>query len=89
MRTAIATAPLAAVDLVLRIDDVCALLKISRTKFKELREVGWFGTKGPELIEITPAIDSNPRYRGEPFAQWLSRDAQDRNTRRAVMSAVR
>lgn len=77
------------VDPVLRCDDICQLLKVSPAQFYRLREQGWFGGEGPALIEIEPPIDTNPRYRGEPFASWLDAKTQDRARRSQMMTAVK
>lgn len=75
---------LAPIPPIMRIADICALLRIGESKFYELRESGWFGSAGPALIEVQPPIDRAPRYLGEPFAEWLSRRAQARLMRRGL-----
>lgn len=80
------TVTLTSIAPVLRIEDICELLKISRSQFDKLREQGWFGQRSL-LVEVEPRIDRMPRYYGEPFAEWLSshkRGHVDGTLRRAL-----
>lgn len=75
---------LAPIRPILTIDDICELLRISKTQFWTLHSKGWF-QKHHLLVAIQPEIDSTHRYSGEPFAQWLS----DKNQARWMRSMLR
>jgi hypothetical protein len=61
---------LAPIDPVLRVADICRLLKISEAQFYALRES--FFQKHGLLVEVQPRLDRMPRYCGEPFVKFLS-----------------
>lgn len=67
---------LAPIKPILRIEDICELLGISRTQFYDLKES--FFERHSLLVEVQPPIDRSPRYSGEPFVRWLG----DRNQQR-------
>lgn len=70
------TATLTTIDPMLKIEDVCRLLKISKSQFYELRADGRFGKDLPALIEVQPPIDRSPRFQGGPFCEWLGTKQQ-------------
>jgi hypothetical protein len=59
---------LAPIRPILTIADICDLLRISDRQFHKLREQGFF-ERHQLLQPFHPAIDSKPRYYGEPFAK--------------------
>jgi hypothetical protein len=77
---------LAPIRPVLRIGDICELLRISEPQFYKLKDQGWFA-KHHLLEEVQPAVDSAPRYRGEPFVNWLARKSEAQ-VNRAVLREV-
>lgn len=75
---------LAPVRPILRVSDICELLRISESQFYALKEQGLFQRLGL-LVEIQPAIDRMPRYSGEPFVSWLN----DKNQQRLFRAQLR
>lgn len=78
---------LADIPPVMTIEDVCRLMRISKSQFFVLRDRGWFGTEGPALIEIRPPFDRRVRYQGAPFCEWLSAKRQLALTRSGLRAA--
>lgn len=84
--------PVTAIDPILDIKAICALLKIGRTKFYRLKRDGRFGKDLPALVPVRPSFSDGERYHGAPFAEWLERGTQDRLARdevRALLKAVK
>lgn len=77
------TVTLAAIRPILRVADICDLLRISERQFYELKTRGFF-EQHRLLVEVQPRIDRHPRYAGEPFVRLLS----DRNQMRLLRSEL-
>jgi hypothetical protein len=80
------SAILTTVDPVLRVSDICRLLKISDSQFYVLKEQGFFD-QHRLLVEVQPPIDRFPRYSGAPFVEFLN-DKQQARIRRDMMRAI-
>jgi hypothetical protein len=72
---------LAPIRPVLKIEDICDLLRISKPQFHKLKDQGFFAKHGL-LVEVD--VDSDPRYCGEPFVNWLAARKRDTQINRAL-----
>ncbi len=75
------------IDPILRVRDICDILKISERAFYRARPLL---EQHGLLIEVHPQFDSCPRYAGEPFVRLLSDNYQAklmRNELRAFSEA--
>lgn len=68
---------LAPIRPILRIADICDLLRISEAQFYVLKARGFFDRHGL-LVEVQPVIDDVKRYSGAPFVEFLSQKNQSK-----------
>jgi hypothetical protein len=74
---------LTTIDPVLRVSDICQLLKISPAQFYAIKDTV-LAAHGL-LVEIQPRIDRHPRFSGEPFVRLLS----DKNQARLFRAQIK
>lgn len=79
------TVTIAPIRPILRVEDVCDLLRICRSQFYALQDEGFFAEQ-QLLVEIEPRMDRMPRYSGEPFVKWLSDKRQQRLFRERLLA---
>jgi hypothetical protein len=74
---------LTTIDPVLRVADICKLLKVSESQFYAIKDtvLAEYGL----LVEVLPRIDRHPRFAGEPFVRLLS----DKNQARLFRAQIK